>query len=91
MRKLGIFVQKVQKGEKISYLSGNKLDVAQSLEKMAQFLHSLAYLWTVLETLGQKGNFQKPLWKMKSLEFLVKRKKFPEASDQMEKTLRPPE
>jgi hypothetical protein len=39
----------------------------------------------------QKGDFQKPLWKMKSLEFLVKRKKFPEASDQMEKTLRPPE
>ena len=34
---------------------------------------------------------QKPLWKMKSLEFLVKIKKFPEASDQMTKTLRPPE
>jgi hypothetical protein len=28
---------------------------------------------------------------MKSLEFLVKIKKFPEASDQMTKTLRPPE
>ena len=58
LRKLGIFVQKVQKGEKISYLSGNKLDVAQSLEKMAQFVHSLVLLWTVLETLGQKGNVQ---------------------------------
>ena len=91
LRKLGIFVQKVQKGEKISYLSGNKLDVAQSLEKMAQFVHSLVLLWTVLETLGQKGNVQKPLWKMKSLEFLVKMKKFPEASDQMTKTLRAPE
>ena len=54
LRKVGIFVQKVQKGLKISYLSGNKLDVAQSLEKMAQFLHSLAQLWTVLETLVRK-------------------------------------
>ena len=42
LRKLKIFVQKVQKGEKISYISGNKLDVAQSLEKTAQFVHSLA-------------------------------------------------
>ena len=33
--------------------------------------------------LGQKGNVQKALWKKKSLEFLVKRKKFPEASDQI--------
>ena len=90
LRKLGIFVQKVQKGEKISFLSGSKLDVPQSLEKMAQFVHSLVLLWTVLETLGQKGNVQKPLWKMKSLEFLVKMKKFPGASDQMSKTLRPP-
>jgi hypothetical protein len=38
-------------------------------------------MWTVLETLGQKGNVQKPLWKMKSLELLVKLKKFLEAPD----------
>ena len=40
-------------------------------------------MWTDLKTLGQKGNVQKALWKKKSLEFLVKRKKFPEASDQI--------
>jgi hypothetical protein len=41
LKKLGIFVQKFQKGEKTSCISGNKLDVAQSLEKTAQFVHSL--------------------------------------------------
>ena len=41
LRTLKIFVQKVQKGEKISYISGNKLDVAQTLEKMVQFVQSL--------------------------------------------------
>ena len=41
LRTLKIFVQKVQKGEKISYISGNNLDVAQTLEKMAQFVQSI--------------------------------------------------
>jgi hypothetical protein len=64
------------------------LDDAQSLEKMSQFLQTLILMWTVLETLAQKGIFQKPLWKTKSLEFPLKLNKFPEASDQMTMTLR---
>jgi hypothetical protein len=48
-------------------------------------------MWAVLEALGQNRSVQQPLGKMKSLEFLMKIKKFPEASDQMTQILVAPE
>ena len=48
-------------------------------------------MWTVLETFGQNRNVQKPLGKMKNLEFPVKLKKLTEASDQMTQILVAPE
>ena len=48
-------------------------------------------MWAVLKTLGQNRKVRKPLGKMKNLEFLVKIKKFLEASDQMTQILVAPD
>lgn len=84
-------MQNVSKLEKIPYLFAKKLEHSNYFEQIKHFVQSLVQMWTVLETFGQNRNVQRPLGKMKNLEFPVKLKKLTEASDQMTQILVAPE